>query len=158
MELVPSKPTEHDSRLIWGRKTMDLGFNQLPSLLFQRQKELGLEALDMNIILQIASFWWKKDRMPYPSKRFLADSISVSQSTIQRRIAALEKRGYVKRIVQSASSKARKANVYDLSGLVAALSLQADKEQIEREAKKTKKGRRTLAPAPQPAIAKVQAV
>lgn len=145
MEAVKNRvETEKESRKIWGTNVMRVGFMQVPSLLLKRQKELGLNAMDMNIILQIASYWWEKDNLPRPSKTTLADALSVDSSTIRKRIAALEKRGYLKRLIRSGHANARLANQYDLNGLIQKLQPYADAELSEREAKKTSKGRRSL--------------
>lgn len=144
MELVQNNQNQKESRKIWGNNIMSLGFVQIPSLLLRRQKELGLNAMDMNIVLQLASYWWEKENFPRPAKSTLADSLNVDPSTIRRRIAALEQRGYIKRIVRSGNANARIANQYDLTGLITKLQPYAETEKIEREARKTSKGRRAL--------------
>lgn len=36
---------------------MKAGWTALPNVIFERQRALGLDAIDVNIILHIASYW-----------------------------------------------------------------------------------------------------
>ena len=61
----------------WGKSLIDAGWVALPSVFLQRQQALGLEPLDVNILLQLADHWWERDNLPFPSKKTLADRIGV---------------------------------------------------------------------------------
>jgi DNA-binding MarR family transcriptional regulator len=144
MKVINETASETESTRIWGKKAMATGFVQIPSILFKRQRELGLDPVDMNIVAQLATYWWTKEKLPFPSKASLADALGVDQSTIRRRMAALEKRGYVRRIIRSGNANAQIANQYDMSGLIQRLQPHAEEVLAEREARKTSKGRRKL--------------
>jgi DNA-binding transcriptional regulator YhcF (GntR family) len=90
----------------------------MPSVLLQRQNALGLDALDLNIVLQIADHWWEPGNHPYPSKKSLAARIGVDSRTIQRRIARMERDGFIERISRHSSHGGSKTNVYRLTPLV----------------------------------------
>lgn len=144
MKIVKLSDSEKENSKKWGNKAMALGYVQVPSLLIQRQRELGLDAVNLNIVLQISTYWWRKDELPYPSKKTLADALNLDESTIRRRIAALEKAGYLTREQRSNSAKGQLSNKYNLSGLIKKLEPLVQKEAEQREAKQTSKGRRTL--------------
>ena len=76
------------------------GWTALPSLILDKQPALGIDALDLNILLQLAKYWWKKDDLPYPSKETLGELIGVTPTTIRRRIKRMEAEGLIQRIVR----------------------------------------------------------
>jgi DNA-binding transcriptional regulator YhcF (GntR family) len=119
----------------WGKVNTAAGWTALPSVLFQRQKALLLDAVDLNIILHLAGHWWDADRFPYPSVNTLALAVGKTPRTIQRRIKELETIGYVKRIRRS-KDKRSISNAYDLSGLVKACEPFAKEQIEEREQRK----------------------
>lgn len=74
----------------WGKSPIDASWVAVPSVFLKRQQELGLDGLDLNILLQLEDHWWERDNLPFPSKKLLADRIGVTPRTIQRRIAGME--------------------------------------------------------------------
>ena len=68
------------------------GMDVLPNIIFERQQALGLDAIDVNIILHIASYWWAKESKPHPSKKTIATAMGIEPRTVQRRIARALKR------------------------------------------------------------------
>lgn len=75
--------------------------------LLEYQQALGLDALDMNILLHLAKHWWYKDNPPFPSKGSIAEHMGVDDSTVRRRIAKMEKKGFIKRKCGSMICEAR---------------------------------------------------
>src|SRR5262245_11325892 len=73
------------------------GWTAIPSVIFEYQTRLGLDPLDINIILHLVSHWWKKDNKPYPFKVTIANRIGVDPRTVQRRIAAMERAKFIRR-------------------------------------------------------------
>lgn len=103
----------------WTKPLMDAGWTVIPSVILDRQQALGLDAVDVNILLHLAKHWWEKERLPYPTKRAIAECMGVSESTIQRRIAQMEKDGLVRRVPRfSGKHKGQKSNAYDIAGLI----------------------------------------
>lgn len=135
----------------WTKALMDAGWTVLPNVLIERQKALGLDPLDMNILMHLASFWWHSSNKPHPSKKTIAEAIGVDPRTVQRRIARLEADGLIKREERRISNVGSKSNIYHLDGLIEAAKPFA-KEMIEikntrmaaKEALRAKKGKPKL--------------
>lgn len=81
----------------WTRTLMDAGWTVLPSIILERQKALGLDAIDLNILLQLCRYWWYPDRPPFPAKKTIAECIGLDGSTVRRRIARMERDGLIRR-------------------------------------------------------------
>ncbi len=74
------------------------GWTALPSLILDKQPALGIDSVDLNILLQLAKYWWRKDDLPYPSKETLGELIGVTASTIRKHIKRMEQEGLIHRI------------------------------------------------------------
>src|SRR6201999_3172956 len=48
----------------WGTASV-AGFQLVPDVLLVKQQQLGLDALDVLVLLNITSFWWFRDRPPF---------------------------------------------------------------------------------------------
>lgn len=121
---------------IWGKELIDgLGFTALPWIVLERQSDLGLDAVDITILLHLASFWRTRDNPPWPSKGTLAARMSVTPRTIQRHTAKLEAKGYLARVEKKRPHGGTQSNTYDLRGLIEAARPFADStRQRKREA------------------------
>jgi predicted transcriptional regulator len=134
----------------WTPGLMKAGWTALPNVLFERQQALGLDSLDINILLHLASYWWRKDSKPHPSKVTIAKAIGVNPRTIQRRIAALETAKLIRR-EERRTALGSKTNVYHLEGLIEAAKPYAEEkvkqraaEAAERSARAARKGKPKL--------------
>lgn len=76
----------------WTKPLMDAGWTALPSVIIENQRQLGLEPLDLNIVVYLASKWWTAEGKPFPSKSTMAKAMNVHPRTIQKHIAGLEGR------------------------------------------------------------------
>jgi len=110
----------------WGKTLIAAGFTALPDVIFQYQKALKLKPLDVLILLHLASYWWKPDENPWPSKGTIADAIDVDPRTVQRSIKKMEDLGYIKRIMRKAKVGDNLSNEYDLRGLTKAAQKHAE--------------------------------
>lgn len=119
----------------WGKAVIAAGFTALPDVIFQNQKALKLQPLDVLILLHLSSYWWKPDENPWPAKGTIADAIGVDPRTVQRSIKRMEDLGYVKRIERKAKAGDNLSNEYDLRGLARAAKKLAD-EKIDLKAKR----------------------
>lgn len=119
----------------WSRALMKAGWTVFPNVLFERQQALGLDPLDINILLHIASYWWSESGKPHPSKVTIAKAIGVDPRTVQRRIAALEAAKLIRREERRISKSGSKTNVYHLDGLIEAAKPYALEKIRERDAK-----------------------
>src|SRR5258708_36675551 len=81
----------------WSRTLMDAGWTVLPSIILEKQHALGLDAVDVNILLQLARYWWFSEKPPYPSKAAIAECINIDPSTVRRHIARMEEAGFIRR-------------------------------------------------------------
>lgn len=122
----------------WGRAVMKLGFTILPSLIFRAQARLGLSPTHLAVLLQIADYWWEKERNPYPGMTALGERLDLSPRQVRRHIADLEKAGLVQRIERRAAHRGKLTNLYDLSGLVEKLT------KLEPEFREAQENRRKL--------------
>jgi predicted transcriptional regulator len=104
----------------WSKPLVDAGWTAIPSVIFERQRALGLDPLDINIILHLAGYWWKAGNAPHPSKATIAAAIDVDPRTIQRRIAKLEGAGFIARIARSSKKGGTTTNQYSFDGLIKA--------------------------------------
>ena len=130
----------------WGAALMKAGYTVVPSILIERQQALGLSATDLNILLHLLRHWWYADKLPYPSKKTIATCMGITPRTVQRRIAAMERDGLLKRVLRSHPTYGKITNEYDLSGLIAeatpfaeeAIKLRDEKkkERVDRRSRK----------------------
>ena len=125
----------HVNERKWTKPLIAAGFTVLPNVIFERQRALGLDPLDINIILHIVSYWWSEAGKPHPSKNTIAKAIDVDPRTVQRRIAAMEKAGFIRREERRLDSKNNKTNIYHLEGLIKAAKPYAEEKLQEKEAK-----------------------
>lgn len=102
----------------WTKPLMDAGWLAFPNIILEKQQALGLTPLDVNIILYLATYWWTADNKPRPSKNTIAAAIGVTPRTVQRRIAAMEKAGFIKREERRISKEGSKPNLYHFEGLI----------------------------------------
>jgi DNA-binding HxlR family transcriptional regulator len=115
---MSTQPASKVSQL-WSEDLVEgIGFTPIPAIILERQEALGLDPVDLNIILQIAFHWRERERLPYPSKATLARRIGISARTVQRRIAALESHGFIERRARTLRNGGNDSNEYSLSGLI----------------------------------------
>jgi predicted transcriptional regulator len=117
---------------------MKVGWCLLPSTIISFQRQLGLKATDLNIILHLVNHWWYADRLPYPSKARMAEAMGVHKSTIQRRIRKMETNGLIRRIERKEPERGQTTNYYDLTGLVTKATPLAKRELESRVQKGSK--------------------
>ena len=136
----------------WTPTLMKAGWTVLPNVIFERQRALGLDAIDINIILHIASYWWTKEGKPFPSKRTIAAAMEIEPRTVQRRIARLEAAKLIRREQRRSAVNGSQTNVYHLDGLIEAAKpfalekIQArEAKALERAARTARKGKPKLA-------------
>jgi hypothetical protein len=119
----------------WSKPLMAAGWNAIPSIIIEKQQALGLDALDMNIILHLSNYWWQADKLPFPSVDTIAQAIGVKPRTIQKRISALHALGLLTRIERRHTRFGSDTNLYSFEGLIAAAAPHA-KEKLADRAKR----------------------
>lgn len=125
----------------WTKPLMDAGWTVVPDVIIQRQQALGLDPLDVNILLHLASRWWKAEGKPYPSKTSIAKATGMHPRTIQKRIAAMEAIGFVRREQRRIKGRGSETNVYHLDGLIEAATPYAQEIIESRKAEKARRER-----------------
>ena len=124
----------------WSKPLMAAGWNVIPNIIIEKQGALGLDALDMNIILHLSHYWWQPDNVPHPSVGTIAKAIQVTPRTVQKRIAALEKLGFLRREERRFTQNGSVTNRYHFEGLIAAATPYAEEKAREiEEATKAKR-------------------
>lgn len=138
----------------WSKELMATGWTAIPNIIVERQQALGLDSVDVNILLHLSTYWWTAESKPHPAKTTIAKAMGVDPSTIRRHIARLEAGGLIKRIERrekGEGSAGSKSNIYDFSGLIKAAKPYAlekaqglaDKEAI-RKIRAARKGKPVL--------------
>jgi DNA-binding MarR family transcriptional regulator len=128
----------------WTKTLMEAGWNAIPSVIIERQKALGLDAIDMNIIVHLSNYWWKADNLPHPPVSRIADAIQVKPRTVQKRIKAMEAHGILRRIERRKTRFGSDTNLYDFSGLIKEATPYA-KEKLVEKAKREKEAEERVA-------------
>ena len=75
---VPKRESLKVNEEKWSKPLMDAGFVVLPSILLERQVAMDLDPVDLNILLHLIRHWWRADRLPYPTKRTIAECMRLS--------------------------------------------------------------------------------
>jgi hypothetical protein len=121
---MPVTKAEQNQRLLrneekWSSALMEAGWTVLPSIILEKQHALGLDAVDVNILLQLARYWWYSDNPPHPSKASIAQCIGVDPSTVRRHIARMEDVGFIRREARyNKRFGGQETNRYHFNGLI----------------------------------------
>lgn len=119
----------------WTKALMAAGFTVVPYVILDRQDAIGLNPVEVNVLMLLANHWWQADNLPRPSKRGLAKRMGVSEKTVQRAIKRLEAAKFIKRKYRyDPVTRAQQPNFYDFSGLIAAAQPYAEEERERRKA------------------------
>lgn len=137
-----AKEALQENQKKWGPDLMKAGWTMLPNTIFMRQRALGLDSMDLNILMVLLSHWWHADNLPFPSKRTIADTIGCDPSTVRRRIQKLEGAGFITRIQRRVEKNRNKTNQYDFSGLVKEATPYAQETLQTREAEREERANR----------------
>lgn len=130
----------------WSKPLMEAGWTAIPSILIEQQHKLGLDPIDINIILQLASFWWYQEKLPHPSKKRIAERLNIDPSTVRKHIAAMEKKGYIKRNYRNDERKGQRSNEYTLEGLIQKATPYAKEAIAEKKKQRDEKNKRISRP------------
>ena len=117
----------------WTKTLWDTGWTGIPNVILDQQRALGLTPTDLNILLQIAKYWWEAENVPFPSKDTLASAIGVQPRTIQRRVAGLEKKGLIHRERRKTAAGGDTSNRYVFTGLIEKATPHAEKALREKQ-------------------------
>lgn len=110
----------------WGDAALP-GWQALPDVLLKQQTVLGLSATDMLVAINLLSYWWYADSLPFPRVRTIADRMGVTARTVQRSIQKLIEKGYFEKKIDVSSVGAER-EVLDPSGLAKELQRLAKRD------------------------------
>ncbi len=136
----PSKPdTEKILRQKW-RTSLDAGWTVIPAALIRGLPRLHIGVGELAVLIILIDYWWAPDDPPWPSKKALAERLSVSQKTIQRHLAVLQQEGLIVSEARHRKGGGQTSNRYDLAPLATKLEvIAADMKKAEAEAAKLKR-------------------
>lgn len=117
-------------RARWG-SALDDGFVVVPNVLLRKQVQLGLNPSEVVTLLNVLSFWWKADALPFPGAAVLAKRMGTTPRTIERNLNGLVEKGLIKKVNLEGKRH------YDPSNLVALLKEYAEESQNKRGSKAT---------------------
>ena len=80
----------------WGDAAV-AGFQVVPDVLLINQARLRLTATDMVVLLNVCSYWWSRDQLPFPRAKIIAARMGLDVRSVQRSLRNLLKRGLVMR-------------------------------------------------------------
>ena len=124
----------------WSPTLMKAGWSAFPNIIIEKQRALGLDALDMNILLHLVQYWWLEENVPHPSVATIADAIGVTTRTIQKRISALQAAGLITREERRHAKFGSQTNLYRFDGLIKAC-LPFAQEKVEAAKKKAEENK-----------------
>jgi hypothetical protein len=148
-----AKPTQQDqfkrNEKKWTKTLMDAGYTVFPYVILDRQDAIGLSAVEVNLIMQLANLWWKPESLPFPSKAMLAKRMGCSPKTVQRAFARLEEVKFIARKSRYSGTGAQLSNHYDFTGLINAAIPYAKEEKERREGRRAEDAKRGNRKKPQ---------
>jgi len=121
--------TEQDENFIqqkWPgivRSGNEFGFVAVPNALLTYQGQLRLTPSELSVLLQVLSFWWFRDRPPFPKTGVIAKRIGVSVRTVMRCLDSMEKKGLLTRYKGEAVEGGPLVRIIDLTGLIEKLEV-----------------------------------
>ena len=115
----------------WGDARL-AGFQSVPDVLFIKQQALGLDPVDVVVLLNLTLFWWFRDQPPFPRSSIIAQRMGVSARTVQRVFKKLELLGYIRREQWRDADGNIKPAIY-LDGLLDALAKAVGSDPILRK-------------------------
>ena len=121
----------------WTATLMDAGWTVIPSIVLEKQAALGLDAVDVNILLHLAKHWWYRENPPHPAKSSIAKAMGVDPSTVRKRIARMESEGLIQREARYKHLGGQETNFYHFDGLIRALTPHAEEFIALREKQRT---------------------
>lgn len=144
--------TENERK--WTPALLATGFTTLPSIILERQNALGLDAIDVNLLLQLAKHWWYADNLPHPGIKAIATAMGVHPRTVQRHLRGLMDGGFVEIVERKRKDGGHATNVYSFRGLIEKATPFAEEAKTERERHRKEKEERLRRKRPRLAVVK----
>jgi predicted transcriptional regulator len=119
----PEKPQKPQNGVIqekWGT-ALEAGFQVVPNILIRAQNQLGLDPVDVVVLLNLMAHWWEKTALPFIAPSRIARRMNVTTRTVERHLKKLEKSGFLRRCAPQRTGDGLYTRTYDLQPLVTAL-------------------------------------
>lgn len=100
----------------WGDAAL-AGWMAVPDVLLKNQHRLGLQPTELLVLINILSFWWYAEGLPYPRITTLAKRMGVTPRTVQRSLQKLIEKGLIEKKPDVGQDGVER-EVLDPSGLV----------------------------------------
>ena len=149
MSKASKKQTTKETKKImeakWGKAVIEVyNWTAFPNLLLERQQALGLDPVQMNILLVLLKRWWLSSNMPFPGRKEIANTIGRDVSTVTRQLKKMEDKGLIERESQYKNG-GQISNKYNLQGLLNKLDAFAKEEKqaqkkIKDDAERKRRG------------------
>ena len=136
----------------WGPAMMAAGYTIVPNVLLERQSALGIDSVDLNILLLIVAHWWKADNRAFLSKATIAETFGCSPRTVQRRISEMKREGILKTVDRFTTTGRQTANAFDLGPLIQGAKPLAEELLAERKARALGNRARAMRKRPRRAV------
>jgi predicted transcriptional regulator len=115
----------------WGT-ALEAGFLVIPTVLIHAQSKLGLDSIDLAVLLNLITHWWEKGAYPFVAPKTIAKRVGVDTRTIERHLKKLEDNGFILRRRPRRTEEGIYIRNYDLNPLADILRLQSSKTLVLR--------------------------
>lgn len=132
---APKRTTEKNFEAKWSRAIAAAGYTQVPDAIILHQARLGLAPLDVCILLVLLKYG-HPGKPPWLGKTRIAEVLGIDSSTVRKRIAKMEARGFLKRKERKHGYGDSDTNLYLLDGLVEKLEVYANELVTKRQKRK----------------------
>jgi hypothetical protein len=103
--------------ILWG-SALAGGVQVIPNVLVRAQAHLGLDAVDVVVLLNMNMHWRQKGDFPFPRPMIIAKRMGISKRTVERRIEKLVKAGLLERLPLTKEGNLRRLQDAAAIGLV----------------------------------------
>ena len=112
----------------WGTSvtTGAAGFTAVPSVLIRYQSTIKLSSIELVVLLNLITHWWRADELPFVRPTTIANRMGVDRRTVERALRSLEARDLIRRLPGERRKGKLTIRRFDLAGLVSTLTSIAD--------------------------------
>ena len=123
----------------WG-DAIKAGFQVVPNVLVRHQSRLGLDAIDVVILLNLMAHWWGQEDKPFVSPAAIGKRMKVTTRTVERHLKKLENRNIIGRDPRgSRTGEGPYIRRYDMAPLVGFLTEASHSALTERAQRPSEK-------------------
>ena len=120
----------------WG-DAIKAGFQVVPNVLVRHQTRLGLDAIDVVVLLNLLAHWWEEQDRPFVSPATIGKRMKITTRTVERHLKKMENRNFLKRDPRGPKSDdSPYIRRYDLTPLVGKLTEASQTALTERAARR----------------------